>query len=190
MRYPAGYKEGVRASIVAAAASALRRDGIDGVSIPALMKQVGLTHGGFYAHFRNRNELVAAAVLAAANETVDRVLAYEPTMEAVVDVYLSTTHVDGPGDGCVLAALGTEARSQPAPIRRAFAKAARGFLTHLDRKSCPRRDVPYDSVADEASDETLVKASLMIGAIVLARLVDDPKLKDRIVAATRTVAKS
>src|SRR5262245_188353 len=58
MRYPEGHKEAVRASIVESAARVLRRDGLDGVSIPALMKEAGLTHGGFYGYFKNRDELV------------------------------------------------------------------------------------------------------------------------------------
>ena len=64
MRYPEGHKEPVRARIVQAAAFALRAKGLDGVSIPALMKNVGLTHGTFYAHFENRDALVAKAVRA------------------------------------------------------------------------------------------------------------------------------
>ncbi len=69
MRYPDGHKEEVRASIVASAARTLRKKGLAGLSIPALMKEAGLTHGGFYLHFHNRDELVAEAVMAAAEGT-------------------------------------------------------------------------------------------------------------------------
>lgn len=180
MRYPAGHKEAVRASIVEAAASALRREGLGGVSIPVLMKKAGLTHGGFYAHFRNRDELVAEAVLAAAEDTASRVLGDDAGgLDAVLGAYLSREHVERPAGGCVLAALGSEAIHQPAPVRRAFAHAARGFLRHLQGKTHPGDD------ARQLGDDTLSLAARMVGAVVLARLVDDERLGDRILAAAK-----
>lgn len=182
MRYPDGHKEAVRASIVANAARALRRDGLGGVSIPALMKKAGLTHGGFYVHFKNRDELVAAAVLAAAEETGASVLSSEAgDLDAALRTYLSKEHVAHPEHGCVIAALGGEGRHQPAPVRRAFALAARGFIRlvsdQLRRANRGGRD--------EQNDEALALASRMVGAVVLARLVDDDRLADRILAAAR-----
>jgi TetR/AcrR family transcriptional repressor of nem operon len=180
MRYPEGHKDEVRASIVEAASRALRRDGLAGVSVPALMKAAGLTHGGFYGHFKNRDELVAAAVLAGAADTANRVLKAEKGgLEAVLEAYLSRVHVGDPGGGCVLAALGGEARSQRAPVRRAFAEAARGFLHLLQRKVRPTGD------SRRLEDDTLALASRMVGAIVLARLVEDERLADRILTAAR-----
>jgi TetR/AcrR family transcriptional regulator, transcriptional repressor for nem operon len=176
MRYPDGHKDNVRASIVASAAQALRRDGLAGVSIPALMKKAGLTHGGFYVHFKNRDELVAEAVLAAAEQTAQNVLSKEG---GGLDAYLSELHVKHPEHGCVLAALGSEGRTQPPPVRRAFAKAARGFVElvgqTLDKKGSKPR----------SADEGLALAARMIGAVVLARLVDDDKLAKRILAAAK-----
>jgi TetR/AcrR family transcriptional repressor of nem operon len=180
MRYPQGHKEEVRAGIVEAASRALRRDGLAGVSVPALMKEAGLTHGGFYGHFKNRDELVAAAVLAGAEDTANRVLRTEKGgLEAVLGAYLSRAHVEDPGGGCVLAGLGGEAKSQRAPVRHAFAEAARGFLHLLQRKVRPAAD------SRRLDDETLALASRMVGAIVLARLVEDERLADRILTAAR-----
>jgi hypothetical protein len=88
--------------------------------------------------------------------------------------------VKHPEAGCVLAALGTEGRTQPGPVRRAFAKAARGFVTLLDEK----KTAP-SSKGDAPSNETLVLASKMIGAVVLARLVDDDELAARILDAVK-----
>ena len=82
MRYPDGHKEQVRAQIVRTAARALRELGLEGISIPALMKKAGLTHGGFYVHFKDRDDLVAAAVEHAAAETGARVLG--PDRKSVV----------------------------------------------------------------------------------------------------------
>jgi TetR/AcrR family transcriptional regulator, transcriptional repressor for nem operon len=182
MRYPEGHKEAVRATIVENAARALRRDGIAGVSIPALMKKVGLTHGGFYVHFKNREELVAAAVLSAALDTGARVLSREAgDLAATLGAYLSREHVEHPEGGCVLAALGTEGRRQPAPVRRAFAEAARGFLRLLEQK------LHKKSPPGHLSDEALVLAAQMIGALMLARLVDDDALADRILNAAKRI---
>ena len=170
MRYPEGHKADVRAAIVHAAARALRRSGLAGVSIPALMREVGLTHGGFYAHFDSRDALVAEAVRAAAEQTGASVLSQGDARSA----YLSMAHVEHPDEGCVLAALGTEGARQPPPVREAFAEAARGFVRLVDAAD---REAP--------SDEALRVAAQMVGAVVLARLVDDPALAERLLRAAR-----
>jgi TetR/AcrR family transcriptional repressor of nem operon len=180
MRYAAGHKDAVRQKVVKAASRALRRDGLEGVSIPALMKQAGLTHGGFYVHFKNRDELVAEAVLAAAQETVSRVLASgRGGLQAILETYLSPEHVRGPADGCVLAALGSEARQQHAPVRRAFSEAARGFLGYLQGSLHPAGD------RRRLDDDTLALGARMVGAVVLARLVDDQPLAEQILKAAK-----
>lgn len=179
MRYPEGHKEAVKDRIVRAAAGALRRHGVDGVSIPALMKQAGLTHGAFYAHFQSRDELVAAAVRSAAMDTARQTFADDLRLPDVLDSYLSTGHLQHPELGCVLAALGTDGARQAAPVRRAFAEVAKGFLRLVESKVHPTE------AADEPSDEALQRAAMMIGAVVLGRLVRDPALAERILAAAR-----
>ena len=180
MRYPEGHKDDVRARIVDAASRALRRHGIDGVSIPALMKQAGLTHGGFYTHFESRDELVADAIVAAGTETADAVFPDAIPLDETLDRYLSKGHLDHPEEGCVLAALGTDGARQPARVRKAFAHVARGFLRLTERKLHPRRR------SDTVSDEALARAATMVGAVVLARLVQDSSLSERILAAARS----
>ncbi len=182
MRYPAGHKEAVRAKIVAAAARALRRDGIDGVSIPKLMDEVGLTHGGFYNHFRDKDELVAECVRFAADATGNGVLGPANDLAVALEGYLSPGHVAHPEQGCVVAALGTEARRQPAPVRRAFAEAARGLLRIVDAKLHPRAAAESGR---ELGDDALRVASQMVGAVVLARMVGEGPLAARILAAAR-----
>ncbi len=180
MRYPDGHKEAVRASIVASASEALRRDGLAGVSIPELMRTAGLTHGGFYVHFANRDELVAEAVMAGAQQTASRILANDTgDLDDTLRAYLSKEHVAHPEAGCVLAALGGEGRRQPAPIRDAFARAAKGFVGFIDQKlRKPRRGAA-------PSDDALRLSAQMIGAVVLARLVDDDALAARILEAAK-----
>lgn len=181
MRYPAGHKEEVRGRIVQAAAAALRKAGLAGVSIPALMKEVGLTHGGFYAHFEDREALVAAAIEAAGEETATSVFGLE-SLDAALERYLSPEHVDHPERGCVIAALGTDAHAPAPTIRAAFARVARGLVQLVEGK------LHAKGRSRAPSDEALRLASTMVGAVVLARLVDEPRLARRILSAARAAA--
>ena len=182
MRYPDGHKEAVRDRIVETAAEELRAHGLDGASIPALMKRVGLTHGGFYAHFENRDSLVAAAVLAASRNTAGEVFAEELTLAETLRHYLSPGHVSHPEQGCVVAALGTDGTRQPVKVRAAFAEVARGLLGLVERKLHPRR------AKKQLTEEALRLTATMVGAVVLARLVDDPELASRILKAAEVSA--
>ena len=177
MRYPEGHKEGVSARIVESAARAIRKHGIDGVSIPKLMKLAGLTHGGFYGHFRDRDDLIAQAVVRAARDS--KMSGDTPAPQAF-ETYLSKAHALHPERGCVVAALGAEAARQKGPVRRIFAEIGRRFLRHVERRIHP--DAPKDG---SLSDEALATASRIVGAIVLARLVQDDALAERILAAAK-----
>ena len=182
MRYPESHKEETRARIVRAASAALRKDGLAGVSIPALMKRAGLTHGGFYGHFRDRSELAAAAVLSAGTDTANGVFADDLPLEETLQRYLSEGHLAHPEQGCIVAALGTEGERQPAPVRRAFSEAARGLLRLVDKKLHPK------ATSRAVSDEALRLTATMVGAVVLGRLVDDAPLAKRILVAARNSA--
>ena len=176
MRYPDGHNETVRTRIVEAASRALRRDGIDAVSIPKLMKLVGLTHGGFYVHFRDRDELVAEAI---AHTQTDSALASDVPASEAFGRYLSMGHVRHPEVGCVIAALGVEGARQHGPVRRAFAEAATRLLRGVERRLHPK------SGDGALSDEALATASRIVGAVVLARLVQDEALADRLLESAK-----
>lgn len=181
MRYPEGHKESVRETIVESASRAFRRHGLQGVSIPALMKEAGLTHGGFYSHFENRDELVAEAIEFAAMRSAGGVMSENLPLADTAEKYLSKGHLLNPENGCVLAALGTDAVRQPPRVRRAFADVALGFLRLMqDKLHGP------GSRSETLSDEALARASTMVGAVVLARLVREPALAERILSAART----
>ena len=182
MRYADGHKDEVRKRIVRVASEALRRGGVSGVSIPALMKRAGLTHGGFYGYFRDRDSLVAEAVRSAGSDTADGVFAEELSLEETLQRYLSEGHVAHPEQGCVVAALGTEGERQPAPVRRAFAEVARGLVGLVEKKLHP------GGSSKRMSDEALRLTATMVGAVVLSRLVDDPRLAERILRAARSSA--
>ncbi len=174
MRYPESHKQAVRARILEAAAGELRRHGLGGIGIPALMKRAGLTHGAFYAHFPSRDALVAEAIRTAAAASADGPLAPSLSLEQSLATYLSPEHLAHPERGCVIAALGGEGARQSAPVRSAFAAAARGLLAMIERKLHPRRPSPAPS------DQALQLASTMVGAVLLARLVEDPALAQRL----------
>ncbi|HVR01994.1 MAG TPA: TetR/AcrR family transcriptional regulator [Polyangia bacterium] len=178
MRYPDGHKENVSARIVVATSRALRQEGIDAVSIPRLMKLAGLTHGGFYSHFKDRDDLIAKAAVHAAYASV---LHGDQPSGKSLDKYLTKEHVLHPEVGCVVAALGAEGARQKGSVRRVFAEIGRGFLRLVDRNLHPEA-----SAKGRLSDEALATASRIVGAIMLARLVDDETLAERILTAAKT----
>lgn len=180
MRYPPGHKEAVRERIVDAAASSLRARGLSAVSIPALMNSIGMTHGGFYAHFDSRDELLASAIEAAGARTERDVLGEKVSLVEALRRYLSQEHVAHPEVGCVLAALGSDGARQAKPVRRAFENVTKRLLSLVDRKLHPR-----SRGAREPSDEALRLASTMVGAVILARLVNDPALAQRLLNAAQ-----
>lgn len=177
MRYAPGHKEEVHAQIVEEASRQLRRHGLEGVSIPALMKRLKMTHGGFYAHFKGRDELVAEALEFGASETAKRVFEGSPTLEGTLSAYCSPEHVQHPELGCVVAALGTDSARDRPQIRKAFAHAARGLVQLVAGKLGDRPREP--------SEAALRLTAQMVGAVVLARLVDDPALARRLLDAAR-----
>jgi TetR/AcrR family transcriptional repressor of nem operon len=177
MRYPEAHNDTVRARIVAIASRALRKDGLEAVSIPKLMKAAGLTHGGFYVHFKNRDELVAEAVIHAAQ---DGAFSPDATAKEAFAKYLSKGHVDHPEFGCVIATLGMEGSRQHGKVRKAFAEVARGLIRHVEKRLHPK------SEKGALSDEALKHASQMVGAVILARLVQDEELAKRLLESART----
>ncbi|MCP9828101.1 TetR/AcrR family transcriptional regulator [Synechococcus sp. L2F] len=187
MRYADGHKQAVRERILRAAAAEFRRQGLSGIGIPALMKQAGLTHGAFYSHFQSRDALVAEAIRTAAAASAEGPLAEELSLEQSLAFYLSPEHVAHPERGCVIAALGGEGGRQPASVRAAFAVAAHGLLAAIERKlpARPPAKVPCGDEPGDAtpSDAALQLASAMVGAVLLARLVDDPVLARRLLEA-------
>lgn len=173
------HKAETRERILQKAGALFRRDGIDGVSVPALMKEAGLTHGGFYAHFGSKDDLVAEVIERAFDETSDFLKAAAEGSNqprgAVVDAYVNAEHRDHPERGCVIAALGSEAaRSAPA-IRTTLADSMRRAAHRLG-------DVL--ELGDDTEDEALALYSSLIGAIVLSRVcADDPELSARVLTA-------
>jgi TetR/AcrR family transcriptional regulator, transcriptional repressor for nem operon len=138
-RYKAEQHDKTHAAILQAAAELIREHGFDAASVGAVMKAVGLTHGGFYAHFADKGDMLAAAMTQALIPTVDRferwteaaIAANDPAQ--VARTYLSDQHLARPGQGCAAAALVSEVARQDLPLRKAFAAGAETSATILAR---------------------------------------------------------
>jgi TetR/AcrR family transcriptional regulator, transcriptional repressor for nem operon len=176
-------KEVTHERIVSAAARATRRSGYDGTGVADLMKEVGLTHGGFYAHFASREAMLAEAADRAGYESVSALTqaatAVPPkdALRAMARAYLSKEHVDGVEIGCPVAALGSEMPRQSPKVRRAATRRIKEVIDLFARHSA-------DKGSKRDYEEALVTVSTLVGAVVLARAVDDPKLSETLRTAS------
>ncbi len=175
-RHPApSRKEATHDRIVETAARAIRRSGYNGAGVAEIMKEAGLTHGGFYAHFASREDmLVEAADRAGADgmARLARVAAAAPPgqgLEAMLRTYLSKEHADGVETGCAAAALGSEMPRQAPKVRRAATRRIREMIDLVGRQS-------PDWGRPGAHERALVTLATAVGALVLARAVDDARL--------------
>ena len=170
MRYPAKETAAKHERIVKEAARLFRERGFENVTVGEVMKAADLTHGAFYAHFSSKEELQAAAVAYGQKVSLGRVQrSKKETKGSYADRYLSPRHRDNPGDGCTMAALAPQvARSTP-ELKAAFEQGLEDILTAEggDRK------------------EAIFETAAMLGGVVLARAVRDPRLSDEILSAVR-----
>jgi AcrR family transcriptional regulator len=183
-RIPQSRKEASHERIVEAAARALRRRGYDGTGVADINKEAGLTHGGFYAHFDSREAMLAEAADRAGAHSVallERFAAQAPpkdSFEALVKAYLSKAHVERAEGGCPVAALGSEMPRQAPEVRRAATRRIKEMIDLVGRHA-PGWGQPG------AHERALVATATMVGALVLARAVDDPKLSASMLEAAR-----
>ena len=174
-----------RAQIVTAAARRFREGGFDSVSVADIMKEVGLTHGGFYGHFASKDELVALASLRAMTETIakwKKVVDEAPgdRLETLVDSYLSLRHHNYPETGCPLAALGTELSRQPAAVKEAVTEGQRKMLDFLG-------GIAPGKTKAQRRKQAIIALAAMVGGMTLARGTSDPQLRQELL---NTVAES
>jgi TetR/AcrR family transcriptional repressor of nem operon len=187
MRYPPAHKHATRRRIVAAASAAFRERGVEGTGVDEVMRRAGLTHGGFYAHFRDKSELVAEACAEAFDEAVVNLgrIAAQPTAarraRLLIDSYLSTHHRDNRGSGCLVVAVGADMPRLSGPARAGY---ARGFVRHLDRL-CDALRLARDP--EENRDRVTHLMSSLVGALIFARATDDPARSDALLAASRRI---
>lgn len=167
-----------RERIIEMAGKLFRERGFDGIGVAELMQSAGLTHGGFYRHFASKEDLMAQAcarVLAGSLDMAQRAAEHSGgnALPVIAAAYLSTAHRDLPGEGCALAALGAEATRHGAPLRSAFTQGVRAMADMLTRL--------VEGKSERAKRErALTIYASMIGALVLARAVDDAELSEEI----------
>src|SRR6476659_8401754 len=169
MRYSKEHKQETHARIVKKASVRLREKGAHGIGVADLMKEAGLTHGGFYAHFDSREALVMEAFNYAMDRSTERwrKLAEQTPPEkrfaAIVDSYLTTLHRDDPGHGCAVPTLGPE-------IARESAKTRKAFAARLDEMIEMMADQVPELPRKAARAQAIAALSTMVGALVLSRV--------------------
>jgi len=175
-------KEASHERIVSAAARAIRRSGYDGTGVADIMKEAGLTHGAFYAHFASREAMLAEAAGRACAESaavVNGVVANMPPEQALASMlhaYLSPEHLQQIELGCPLAALGSETPRQAPEVRRVTTRHIKAMVDLAARQS-------PDWGQPAAHERALVTIATMVGTLLLARAVDEPALSDSLCAA-------
>ncbi|MBB5498801.1 TetR/AcrR family transcriptional regulator [Paraburkholderia sp. MM5384-R2] len=175
-------REATHERIVEAGARAIRRCGYDGIGIAHIMKEAGLTHGGFYAHFASREAMLAELADRAGAEAIATFLHFtgavpaEQSLQALLRAYLSREHVKNPEVGCPIAALGTEMPRQAPAVRRAITRRIKEMIDMVSRQSA-------DWGQPGAHERALATAATMIGAVVLARAVDEEPLSRSLLEA-------
>ena len=170
-----------REKILEVAGALFRERGFDGIGVADIMKRAGLTHGGFYGHFASKDDLAAetTARIVGRGGWAERITGKaKPTLADVVRSYLSPRHRDEPGHGCLFAAVGSDVARQPRPIRHALTEGVRARLDAL-------RDLVPGSSPSARRRRAVATLSGLVGALILARAVDDPELSDEILKAAR-----
>jgi len=166
-----------RRVIVTAAADHIRRTGIAEASLSDVMAAAGLTHGGFYKHFRNKEQLIAEALVAAGGSSAEmlREVRAKKGRNAALDRYLSAEHRDAATPTCPMAALGSEAARSSNETRAAAAAVIEEMIDALVE----------DPSSEEARGEAMVDYATMIGAVTLARIVSGTPMSEEILKRTR-----
>ena len=183
MEIKPGRKEVTHERIVETAARAIRRAGYDGVGVADIMKEAGLTHGGFYAHFPSRDALLVEAVERAgrnsaavmARSSAKRRAMGASEFRALVESYLSDAHLASHEVGCPVAALASEIPRQAPEVRRASVDRIKGLLKMVRQTMGP----------DATKKSAMLAVSAMVGALQLGRAIGDNAQGKALLAASR-----
>ena len=184
MRYSPEHKAESREKILSMAARSFREHGGDSSGIGTVMKQAGLTKGGFYRHFESKDDLFVEAVARAFEELGTNMLKVAESapegqaLRAIIERYLSSRHANSPGMGCVLAALGSEFARKPMSVRK---RIEASLDAHRERL------LPF--VPGQTREEKVARFSVlfpsMAGVLTRARVISDPQRRERMLAEAR-----
>lgn len=174
--------------IVEIASQRFREKGLDGLSVADLMREAGLTHGGFYRHFDSREDLVAEAVACALSQGGERAAAivnsgHKLAFNALVDAYLGESHRDDRSEGCAVTALAADVVRSNEPTRTAYTQQVRHYLD-LILAALKRGE------GDANRQQSVLTLSALVGALTLARAVNDEKLSLEILRSTARALKA
>jgi len=177
MRYSQDHKAQTHQRIIKEASERFRKDGIGATGLQPLMKALGLTHGGFYSHFKSKDELVEKALQAAGDQVAGlcaEIFAQENPLALFIDTYLSEWHQTTPHEGCPLVTISSELglRGQPSPTSDEVLKA------RLDQ-------IEGTLEGENAPERSIVIMATLAGALLLSRSVADAGLAQRILDVTR-----
>ena len=184
MRYSKEHKQETHERIVKRAAVRLREKGAHGIGVADLMKEAGLTHGGFYAHFDSREALVIEAMEHIMQRSTERWRKLgeqappEKRLATIVDSYLNSAHRDDPGHGCAVPTLGAEMARESPKTRKAFA-------TKLEQMIDMLASLIPDLPPKAARKHAMATIATMMGTLVMARIAGNSEFSDEILAAGR-----
>ena len=178
MRYSAEHKAENHEKILSMAARSFREHGGDSSGIGTVMKKVGLKKGGFYRHFKSKDDLFVEAVARALDETgrgmveVAKSAPEGQALRAIIERYLSMGHLNSPGSGCVRAALGPELARKPLSLRRRIEALLEAYRERL---------LPF--MPGQTREERLAKIRLlfssMAGVLMMVRVTPDPERREQ-----------
>jgi TetR/AcrR family transcriptional repressor of nem operon len=181
MRYPASETAKKHKRIIREAARLFREGGFSGVSVAEIMQATGLTHGPFYNHFPSKEALMAESVEHGLKNTLAGVeqVGNSPKRKAVyLDSYLSTAHRDAPGNGCTIAALAADIRQESSQVKGPFTAHLKATIEKM------ATSFPWRSKRSARGD-SIRMLSTMVGALILARAVDDEAFSKEILREAR-----
>lgn len=184
MRYSKEHKSQTHAKIVKRASVKLREKGAHGIGVADLMRDAGLTHGGFYAHFNSREALVIEALTHAMDRSTERwrklsdETPVEKRLSRLVNTYLAPTHRDDPGHGCAVPALAAE-------IARESAKTKRVFAGRMEQMIDMLADQFHGLPAKVARKQATAALATMMGTLVMARITANSEFSDEILKSGR-----
>jgi TetR/AcrR family transcriptional regulator, transcriptional repressor for nem operon len=190
MRYADTHKDETHAKLVKIAGRALREKGPDGLAVADVMREAGLTHGGFYAHFKSKEALIVEAlegVFAGSKRRFQRAVEGMPPRHALatyVDFYVSPRHRDDRVNGCPLTALNSDLPRQSKAVRKAFDGGLRGLVAGIERL------IKEAGIEGDAEALAASVTSAMAGAVAISRAVSDRVLSDQMLATARESIKA
>lgn len=189
MRYARNHKSQTRARILKNASARLRSHGEAGIAIGNLMEESGLTHGGFYAHFKSRDALISEAFREAMKgspakwrERADEA-PVDKKLAAIVESYLTADHRDDPGSGCILPSLGADVARTDTRTRRIYAGRFEEMVALVAKHQSGR-------MTKDARERAIGTIATMVGSLLLARAAGDTELSADILKAGRRKAMS